>query len=102
MGKNKKQESNGVQSPMTQQPPAMPQMWGQPQQPQQPPMGGMGGPGMFGGQPPMFGMPPQQPPAPAAPPAATKPSQFGGYVPPADGKGGGQVLIKSVNGKVVI
>merc|ERR1712117_60387 len=65
-------------------------------------MGGMGGPGMFGGQPPMFGMPPQQPPAPAAPPAATKPSQFGGYVPPADGKGGGQVLIKSVNGKVVI
>merc|ERR1719242_463324 len=30
------------------------------------------------------------------------PAQYGGYVPPADGKGGGQVLIKSVNGKVVI
>merc|ERR1712155_85788 len=48
---------------------------------------------------------PQQPPMAA--PAASKPkewtpAQYGGYVPPADGKGGGQVLIKSVNGKVVI
>merc|ERR1719245_729488 len=45
------------------------------------------------------------PPPPAANPSKPKewtPAQYGGYVPPADGKGGGQVLIKSVNGKVVI
>merc|ERR1712098_579275 len=58
---------------------------------------------------PNFPVPTQQPPAPAPipTPAANKPkewtpAQYGGYVPPADGKGGGQVLIKSVNGKVVI
>jgi len=82
-----------------QQPPAQP-MWGQPPLPS---------PGMFQGLRPSFPMPTQQPPAPAPipTPAANKPkewtpAQYGGYVPPADGKGGGQVLIKSVNGKVVI
>eukprot|EP00092_Neocalanus_flemingeri_P019810 GFUD01021460.1.p1 GENE.GFUD01021460.1~~GFUD01021460.1.p1 ORF type:complete len:1720 (+),score=598.38 GFUD01021460.1:69-5228(+) len=74
--------------------------------------GGMGGsmgmPGMIReGMGP--GMPGYHPPAPqAAPapgPARSKewtPAQYGGYVPPAGGTGGGQVLIKSVNGKVVI
>lgn len=46
-----------------------------------------------------------QPPTPVAPvstkPKEWTPAQYGGYVPPASG-GGGQVLIKSVNGKVVI
>merc|ERR1712227_574500 len=64
--------------------------------------------GMFPGMRPNFPAPSQQPPQPSvAAPAASKPkewtpAQYGGYVPPADGKGGGQVLIKSVNGKVVI
>jgi len=39
--------------------------------------------------------------APAKPKEWT-PAQYGGYVPPAGGGSGGQVLIKSVNGKVVI
>ena len=39
--------------------------------------------------------------APAKPKEWT-PAQYGGYVPPSGGGGGGQVLIKSVNGKVVI
>merc|ERR1719385_648583 len=43
----------------------------------------------------------QQQQAPAKPKEWT-PAQYGGYVPPAGGGGGGQVLIKSVNGKVVI
>jgi len=38
----------------------------------------------------------------SAKPKEWTPAQYGGYVPPSDGKGGGQVLIKSVNGKVVI
>jgi hypothetical protein len=38
----------------------------------------------------------------AAPAKEWTPAQYGGYVPPAGGGGGGQVLIKSVNGKVVI
>merc|ERR1719431_955596 len=55
----------------------------------------------------MGGMPSHAAPQPAPTPAPPKPkewtpAQYGGYVPPADGKGGGQVLIKSVNGKVVI
>jgi len=69
--------------------------------------GGMGMPGMMGGMmaPGMssYAPPPQQP-APTLPPAKPKewtPAQYGGYVPP-EGGGGGQVLIKSVNGKVVI
>merc|ERR1711952_520766 len=59
---------------------------------------------MFPGMRPSFPAPQQQPaPAPvAAKPKEWTPAQYGGYVPPADGKGGGQVLIKSVNGKVVI
>jgi len=105
--KNKKKDvssaSQSVPPPasMVNQPPAQP-MWGQPPLPS---------PGMFQGLRPSFPMASQQPPAPAPvptpTPAANKPkdwtpAQYGGYVPPADGKGGGQVLIKSVNGKVVI
>jgi len=44
-------------------------------------------------------------PAPTSAAPAAKdwtPSNYGGYTPPAGGGGGGQVLIKSVNGKVVI
>ena len=52
---------------------------------------------------PSYAPPPQPAPAPApSKPREWTPAQYGGYVPPADGKGGGQVLIKSVNGKVVI
>ena len=74
--KNKKSENNGLPSPMSQP-------------------GGM------------FAPAPVQAPVPAPAPTGGKPrewtpAQYGGYVPPADGKGGGQVLIKSVNGKVVI
>ena len=88
--KKKKNKQNGVQSPMTSQPPEAASMFGQ----SQPPVSGM-----FGDMRP--GLPPQQPPA-ASKPREWTPSQYGGYVPPADGKGSGQVLIKSVNGKVVI
>jgi len=50
----------------------------------------------------MTAQPPVQQQAPAASkPKEWTPAQYGGYVPPAGG-GGGQVLIKSVNGKVVI
>jgi len=74
--KNKKSENNGLSSPMSQ------------------PSG-------------MFGQAQTQPAVQPQPQAGGKPrewtpAQYGGYVPPADGKGGGQVLIKSVNGKVVI
>jgi len=75
------------------------------------PAGPMQGGGMWGGggaqQPPamMGGMPgyaaPPQPQAAPAKPKEWTPAQYGGYVPPVGG-GGGQVLIKSVNGKVVI
>ena len=48
--------------------------------------------------------PPPASTAGAGPPASKEwtPSKYGGYTPPASGGGGGQVLIKSVNGKVVI
>merc|ERR1719153_1631466 len=46
-------------------------------------------------------VPPPQPQAAPAKPKEWTPAQYGGYVPP-EGGGGGQVLIKSVNGKVVI
>jgi len=59
--------------------------------------GGMMPGGMMGG---MSQAPAQPAPSPAKPKEWT-PAQYGGYVPPKDG-GGGQVLIKSVNGKVVI
>ena len=72
--KNKKSESNGLPSPMS-QPSGV---FGAGQAPPTGPAGG-GGKGR-----------------------EWTPAQYGGYVPPADGKGGGQVLIKSVNGKVVI
>jgi len=64
--------------------------------------GGGGAGGVLGGGVPGY-VPPPQPPAQAAPakPKEWTPAQYGGYVPPAGG-GGGQVLIKSVNGKVVI
>jgi len=67
--------------------------------------GGMGMPNMMGG---MMnpGMPSYAAPTPTPPPSNKAkewtPAQYGGYVPPAGGSGGGQVLIKSVNGKVVI
>merc|ERR1719220_1264727 len=64
--------------------------WGAPSMPQQNSIPGIG----------LGGMAPQQQ-APAKPKEWT-PAQYGGYVPPAGGGGGGQVLIKSVNGKVVI
>merc|ERR550519_1474876 len=56
-------------------------------------------PAAFGGNP-GFGY---QPPAPKPEPKKNEwtPAQYGGYTPPASG-GSGQVLIKSVNGKVVI
>jgi len=64
--------------------------------------GAGGGGGVLGGGVPGY-VPPPQPPAQTAPakPKEWTPAQYGGYVPPAGG-GGGQVLIKSVNGKVVI
>jgi len=67
----------------------------------------MGMPGMMGGGGMNHGLPSYNPPAPQPAPAAPAkpkewtPAQYGGYVPP-EGGGGGQVLIKSVNGKVVI
>jgi len=57
-------------------------------------------PSMMGGGMPGY-VPPPQPQAAPAKPKEWTPAQYGGYVPPAGG-GGGQVLIKSVNGKVVI
>jgi len=56
--------------------------------------------GMMGGGMPGY-VPPPQPQAAPTKPKEWTPAQYGGYVPPAGG-GGGQVLIKSVNGKVVI
>lgn len=101
--KNKDNSSNNIPSPVVQQPPVQPQMWGH-----QPPMPGGPAPGMFAGMRPsnpMTSQPQMTPQPPATASSKSKewtPAQYGGYVPPSDGKGGGQVLIKSVNGKVVI
>jgi len=58
---------------------------------------------MYGGSNPYPGsLPTESTPPPPQPQKEWTPSQYGGYVPPAGGGGGGQVLIKSVNGKVVI
>merc|ERR1719430_2451408 len=70
---------------------APPSPWGAATGPQHNPIQGIG----------MGGMAQQHQQAPAKPKEWT-PAQYGGYVPPAGGGGGGQVLIKSVNGKVVI
>jgi len=108
--KKKKKNKNGGNATETPQPQqtVAPGIWGQ-NGIGRPPMGGLGGPGypspMMGMQqqaPQNSYMPPAQPQAPPSKPKEWTPAQYGGYVPPADGKGGGQVLIKSVNGKVVI
>jgi hypothetical protein len=116
--KKKNKGAAGSEGPsVSVQPQPSPSMWA-PGPPQQQFPGGMspmglpgmmgggqgmmgGGPGMMGGAPSYAPPPPQPAPAPSKPKEWT-PAQYGGYVPPADGKGGGQVLIKSVNGKVVI
>lgn len=85
-----------------------PQMFGGPQ-PGFSPSGGMG-PAMGGRMPAAFGggggggFGAYQPPPPKPEPRKSEwtPAQYGGYTPPAAGGGSGQVLIKSVNGKVVI
>jgi len=71
------------------------------------PMGfGAGGgmPAAFGGGAGGYGGYQPQPPAPKPEPRKSEwtPAQYGGYTPPASGGGSGRVLIKSVNGKVVI
>jgi len=113
--KKKKKKKNSLNDPnpglpQVSQPPPPSGMWGQ--NPGGRPTMSMGAPqypspvmGMSQSNPqPSYGAPPPSQVGGSTSSSLPKewtPAQYGGYVP-NDGKGGGQVLIKSVNGKVVI
>lgn len=104
------QQAQIQQQHIQQQQALMQQQQAQMKQPTQSSPWPRAGPGMAGGvaQSTMGSNVPGFPPAQAQPQASAvkpkewTPAQYGGYVPPKEGGGGGQVLIKSVNGKVVI